>query len=436
MVQSCWKCGAPLVSPSSPFASSRADFTHLLASNDVPLGAEVTTLRKIVADAQVRVHALNVQIDSLRAALAQLVQEYTEIFELVRGHKSILSPVRRMPPELLCEIFVLLPPHTRRIGAEQIKQPPWYLGQICRLWRDAALSYPFLWTGIEIRFPDGLWSKPGEIYPPSMMETQLLCSAQAPLDVNLNFDFDADPEHLHSLCLHSNRWRGMCLSVVSLTHDTVLGLLQGQFLLLERLVFTFYQDSDELFPAMSRNFAIAPNLRKVILTDPRLLRRSPPLVIPWRQITHYRGTYSTERQLEILRDAVGLVQCGLGLVNAHALLAGDELESVKAPLLRRLYVESASILNHLTAPLPEGLVLEYYFSLAPIITFAEQSSCQLTTLILLSSTIFAAIAVLQNISTLTYLHITNDLRDRQKSQDLFDAMEMSAPRSMLCPNLT
>ncbi|KAJ6595118.1 hypothetical protein DFH09DRAFT_1413043 [Mycena vulgaris] len=126
MVQSCWKCGAPPESPSSPFASSssRADFTHLLASNDVPLDTEITTLRKLVADEQVRVHALNAQIDSLRAALAQLVQERTEILELVRGHKSILSPVCRMSPELLCEIFVLLPPHTRRIGAEEIQQPP------------------------------------------------------------------------------------------------------------------------------------------------------------------------------------------------------------------------------------------------------------------------------------------------------------------------
>ncbi|KAJ6595112.1 hypothetical protein DFH09DRAFT_1357844 [Mycena vulgaris] len=437
MVQSCWKCGAPPESPSSPFASSRADFTHLLASNDVPLDAEVTTLRKLVVDEQVRVHALNAQIDSLRVAtLAQLVQERTEILELDRGHESILSPVRRMPPELLCEIFVLLPPHTRRIGAEEIQQPPWYLGHICRVWRRAALSYPFLWNGIEICFPDSRLFEASNLYPPSMIETQFLRSAQAPLDITLDFDVNADPELLHLLCLHSNRWRSLCLSVVGLTHDTALGLLQGQFLLLERLAFTFYQDSDELFPAVSLNFAIAPNLRKVTLTDPRLLRGSPPLIIPWRQITHYRGTYSTERQLEILRDAAGLVQCGLGLVNAHAQLAGDELESVTLTLLRRLYVESASILDHLTAPLLEGLVVEYYFSLVPIITFVDRSSCQLTTLFLLSSTISAAIAVLQNISTLTYLHITNDHKDRQKLQDLFDAMAVSAPPSVLCPSLT
>ncbi|KAJ6595108.1 hypothetical protein DFH09DRAFT_1357841 [Mycena vulgaris] len=437
MAQSCWKCGAPPESPrtSSLFASSSADFTHLLASNDVPLDAEVNTLQKLVADGQDRVHALNAQIDNLRATLAQLVQERTEILDVVRDHKVILSPVRRVPPELLCEIFVLLSPHTRRIGAEQIKQPPWYLGQICRLWRDAALSYPLLWTGIEIRFPDGLWSKPGEIYPSSMIETQLLRSAQAPLEVTLDFDFDPDPDLLHSLCLHSDRWRTLYLSVAGLRPNAALGLLplsQGRLSLLESLELTFYHDAQEELLTPSYVFATALNLRKVILTDPRLLRGSPPLIIPWRRITHYRGTYTTRRQLEILRDAPGLLQCGLGFVNHDA--SGDE-QSVTLPVLRRLYIELPWILNHLTAPALEGLVLDY-FSLDPILTFVQRSSCQLTTLVLLSCTISGAASILQNIPTLAYVHITNDPGDRQKPQFLFDAMAVSTPRSMLCPDLT
>ncbi|KAJ6595138.1 hypothetical protein DFH09DRAFT_1136259, partial [Mycena vulgaris] len=400
MAQSCWKCGAPPKSPQTlgAFASSSADFTHLLASNDVPLDAEVNALRKLVADGQGRVHALNSQIDNFRATLAQLVQERTEILDVVRDHKAILLPVRRAPPELLCQIFILLSPHTRRIGAEQIKQPPWYLGQICRLWRDAALSYPFLWTGIEIRFPDGLWSKPSEIYPPSMIETQLLRSAQVPLEVTLDFDFDPDADLLHSLCLHSDRWRTLHLSVAGLRPNGALGLLplsQGRLSLLESLELTFHHNAHDELLTSSHVFATAPNLRKVILTDPRLVRRSPPLIIPWRRITHYRGTYTTRQQLEILRDAPGLLQ----------------------------------------SPALEGLVF-YYFSLDPILTFVQRSSCQLTTLILLSCTISGATTILQNIPTLVYVHITNDPGDRQKPQTLFDAMAVSAPLSILCPNLT
>ncbi|KAJ6595143.1 hypothetical protein DFH09DRAFT_906412, partial [Mycena vulgaris] len=222
--------------------------------------------------------------------------ERTDILDVVQGHKAILSPVRRVPPELLCEIFVLLSPHTRRIGAEQIKQPPWYLGQICRLWRDAALSYPFLWTGIEMCFPDGLWSQPGEIYPPSMIETQLLHSAQAPLDITFDFDFDPEADLLHSLCLHSDRWRTLYLSVAGLRPNAALGLLpQGRLSLLESLELTFYHDAHEELLTPSHVFATAPNLGKVILTDPRLVRRSHPLIIPWRRITHCRATYTTRR---------------------------------------------------------------------------------------------------------------------------------------------
>ncbi|KAJ6595126.1 hypothetical protein DFH09DRAFT_158993 [Mycena vulgaris] len=80
-------------------------------------------------------------------------------------------------------------------------------------------------------------------------------------------------------------------------------------------------------------------------------------------------------------------------------------------------------------------LLFYYSSLDPILTFIQRSSYQLTTLVLLSCTISGATSMLQNIPTLAYVHITNDPGNRQKPQTLFDAMAVSTPPSMLCPNL-
>ncbi|KAJ6595207.1 hypothetical protein DFH09DRAFT_1073028 [Mycena vulgaris] len=150
---------------------------------------------------------------------------------------------------------------------------------------DAAPSYPLLWTAIEICFPDGLSSEARNMYPLSMMETRLPRSAQAPLDVTLDIDFDADPELLHTLSPAQYRARSTAQELP----------------LLERIELGFYQDINEVFHAPSYFLATALKLRKVILTNLRLLRGSPLLVIRRPLITCYHGTYATRQQLEILR---------------------------------------------------------------------------------------------------------------------------------------
>ncbi|KAJ7157392.1 hypothetical protein C8R46DRAFT_860111, partial [Mycena filopes] len=87
-------------------------------------------------------------------------------------HRAILSPVRRVPPELLCEIFSL----TVQNDGDAPKQPPWYLGQVCGLWRHSALSLPSLWSSITI--PSVSFGDSGRV---SLLEAQLLRSADAPL---------------------------------------------------------------------------------------------------------------------------------------------------------------------------------------------------------------------------------------------------------------
>ncbi|KAJ7463613.1 hypothetical protein FB451DRAFT_1265033 [Mycena latifolia] len=165
MQQACLKCGAPpefetmTLRPQAPLASP-ADFTRLLTSNDVPLDNEVPQIRQIVADSQDRADALDAQIDGLRAALAQLVQQRHDLVRDMREYKAILSPIRRVPAELICAIFSMVLPFTRCLGGSsrarssdyarpneriQIIQSPWGLGHICRFWRAAALSYPPLW---------------------------------------------------------------------------------------------------------------------------------------------------------------------------------------------------------------------------------------------------------------------------------------------------
>ncbi|KAJ7690779.1 hypothetical protein B0H14DRAFT_2420273, partial [Mycena olivaceomarginata] len=126
-----------------PGASSY-DPTHLLKSNDLPLDSDIPFIRNIISHEQNRLIPLDVQIHSLQAALAQLTRTRGEIAENIRQHRAVLHPVRSMPPELICEIF-----HLVLLSADEDSMTrataPWHLGLICRPWRQAALSSPFLW---------------------------------------------------------------------------------------------------------------------------------------------------------------------------------------------------------------------------------------------------------------------------------------------------
>ncbi|KAJ7157431.1 hypothetical protein C8R46DRAFT_832440, partial [Mycena filopes] len=160
--------------PPTDFASSSPDLTRLLTSNDAPLESDVAAARGVISSGQSRLDALSAQIHDLQLTLAVLSRTRDETEHHVHQDRAILSPVRRVPPELLCEIFSL----AVQSDGDAPKQPPWYLGQVCRLWRHSALSFPQIWSSITV--PTVFSAESGLM---SLLEAQLLRSADAPLDV-------------------------------------------------------------------------------------------------------------------------------------------------------------------------------------------------------------------------------------------------------------
>ncbi|KAJ7131336.1 hypothetical protein C8R44DRAFT_978220 [Mycena epipterygia] len=103
--------------PQWPRVSSR--LVHLFESNDTPLDSEIPDICQNISDNQARVDALNAQIDMLRpvrpALMEALIAERDEGEELVLKLATVVSPVRRVPPEIMYGIFALTLPHTRRL---------------------------------------------------------------------------------------------------------------------------------------------------------------------------------------------------------------------------------------------------------------------------------------------------------------------------------
>lgn len=80
--------------------------------------------------------------------LERLQQERLALRGQRDAYRTLISPVRRLSPEILGDIFL-------RVKSEYYPNPnprfaPLVLCQICSVWRNVAIGYPALWSAIEI----------------------------------------------------------------------------------------------------------------------------------------------------------------------------------------------------------------------------------------------------------------------------------------------
>ncbi|EKM77376.1 hypothetical protein AGABI1DRAFT_16347, partial [Agaricus bisporus var. burnettii JB137-S8] len=96
-------------------------------------------------------HSINSDIASIQAVLQHLSLERSSLEKSYDAHVSVLSPIRRLPNELLSEIFlsrghdILFPAETLPSLTNLYDDSLWLILQVCALWRSIALSTPLFW---------------------------------------------------------------------------------------------------------------------------------------------------------------------------------------------------------------------------------------------------------------------------------------------------
>ncbi|KAJ7746017.1 hypothetical protein B0H16DRAFT_967417 [Mycena metata] len=370
----CWKCGGPSDAPdfARPFTIASTQprlHTHLerfLSSNDAPPESEMPLICEIISIAQDEVDTLDARIEELQATLARLTRTRDAAAEHPGRHRAIVSPVRRVPPELLCEIFALV--WATRMQDEQVQKPPWYLGQICRAWRRHALAYPYIWNTVIIPA-----SQSPELLP--AIETQLVRSAHAPLDlVFRDVQRDVEPPLLDVVLPLCGRWRSLSLQFNRSSPRGALKWLRRP---------KFHPDALERLELaraygieIADAFVVAPRLYQVLLTDWQFHDTSAPtLAVPWQQITHYRGTGGWSQQLALLDTIPNLVEGAMGLIYDDS---GDTPSDPRVmPHIRRLRLERAQILTQITASSLEDLYIVSVWQAIPsiVLPFVQRSAC-------------------------------------------------------------
>ncbi|KAJ7437447.1 hypothetical protein B0H11DRAFT_2294311 [Mycena galericulata] len=406
---------------------------HLLESNDVPVDGEIPVIRAIISHNQARVTALNAQLEALGTRMEQIEKERDEIEDTVRKQTTVISPVRRVPPELISEIFSLMP-CTRRRADRTVNCPPWRLGHICRSWRHTALSNPFLWRSIEIS-----WAEDWNLLE---LEAQLLRSGNVPLQVSFSWWIDDNNLPFLDLLLpHCERWGTLRFLIggPQLSLLSRLRAVQGRLPQLKKLDFIRIIDKENGYGNEEKieYFSVAPNLHEILLADPEFHFVSPPLILPWNQITRYRGRFHPAQQIKILLASPALVECGLGFIDIYRTNSVRDGRVALLPHLRRLYVEDSDFLDHVTAPLLQHLYVDSqrggHSESDPVLRFIQRSSCRLTRLVMNRFPYGGRLLVplLEALPTLEYLII--DLGESSASEltYLWRAMTLD-----LCPNLT
>ncbi|KAJ6511164.1 hypothetical protein C8R45DRAFT_966256 [Mycena sanguinolenta] len=281
-----------------------------------------------------------------------------------------------LPPEIVAEIFVGFLPIYPEFPPYFGTLSPLLLCQVCRHWRDIALSTPALWKNISIAVqdPDDCQSQKLEL-----LKTWIARSGNCPLSLNLTGPSTSPvlTQFIETIVTHCNRWENL---EVLIPFDS-LNLLKGDMPLLRDLTFGPIDLRHDVHSALPL-FEAAPALRHLTLTSCFL---NATVLLPWAQLTHLDAHCLYEHECtDILRAAPLLVTCTLSVccsdddivvgpaVPVHTNLAKMSLLAEDPDV--RLWL----VLDCLTLPALRRLqVAEPCVTLAGLAAFSERSGCVL-----------------------------------------------------------
>ncbi|KAJ6560158.1 hypothetical protein B0H19DRAFT_109672 [Mycena capillaripes] len=237
---------------------------------------------------------------------------------------SFKYPVLTLPVEIISEIFVHFLPVYPSCPPLAGLLSPILLTQICRKWREIALTTPALWRAITLS---------GNPFPLNHIIRMLSRSGSCPLSIRMDEDEDdiheiRASELLAAAVTHCERWEYVQLKFVQSEFPTI----QDTLPLLRHLALEF-----DGFPS---NIVVreAPLLRTVVLSchDPS----DVILALPWGGLTSLTLTrLEPDTCAAILQQTSNLVHCELNLYDF------DYSPSIPPSAVTLSYLESLACTN-------------------------------------------------------------------------------------------
>ncbi|KAJ7573572.1 hypothetical protein C8J56DRAFT_1173589 [Mycena floridula] len=191
------------------------DVQKLLASDEAPRGLQLQELSARLTSAVDDLVAAELEMERLSQELLALAQKSHRLKADIVDLRAIIHPIRRIPAEILFEIFVQSDDSEEPHHLD-ISQYPWTLTHVCRRWRNVAIGNPSLWTDIHIE-PGSRYSSPIIQSRAKLLGVQLFRSRSLPLNVTI-INISRNGYHSTFLTLllpTSPRWKSLSLEILS-----------------------------------------------------------------------------------------------------------------------------------------------------------------------------------------------------------------------------
>ncbi|KAF7373718.1 hypothetical protein MSAN_00582800 [Mycena sanguinolenta] len=355
---------------SSPFALR-------LGTNYCPTDQEVLEIRSLLVEPTLRIKSLDDEIADLQRSIDRLVEERKGLQSYAEAHRALISPFRRLPLDIIQEIFIACMP-THRNCVMSATEAPILLGRICSAWRAISIATPRLWSSLHVAEPQkpSAWPTPynvDAVYNDKVVQrlettqTWLGRSGQCPLSISLHgaMAYDDDPsttvQFVQALTPFAARWQHIHFWVPPSVIFDMISHIDVDMPELESIA--FHCDVGPFPIAPCGSFEMLQGARITSFSVPACLFARERWPVPWNQLTtltiggpETRGCTS-EMVSPIISMCLQLRSCELLLDTISETSAVESL-IVELPFLHTLAIRCNSsvgpavsvLLNHLSLP--------------------------------------------------------------------------------------
>ncbi|KAJ7676857.1 hypothetical protein DFH06DRAFT_614806 [Mycena polygramma] len=263
------------------------ELAKVISGNLPPTDLQSRDIRRMLAVEDAELVQLDQTILAVSLVLSELESQRSRRWETVVALHGAISPIRRIPPEIVADIFLLCRDNSMTSLTYSIADPreaPIVLGQVSSRWRSICHGTPLLWNNVRLMSGSGM---PGLPY----IQTLLARSQNLPVSAQLTTRGEAvlTPEPVVGLFLGlHNRLKNVTLDIPTsnllpphnLSHNEVFPLLTCL-----EIILTDPSPADAA-SALS-TFRKAPSLDTVLLISDcvPLHSQSLPDALPWSQLT-------------------------------------------------------------------------------------------------------------------------------------------------------
>jgi len=166
---------------------------------------------QMISNSKRDIRNCELEINKLKAAMVVLENKRNEMKKTANQLQSLLSPIHRLPPEMLSSIFMFC---CEKNTFKPNRMPAVFkLSVVGRRWREIVISRPHLWESLSV--PYWRWRRQQQSMLKNCTELFISQSKAFPLVVEIDFIESDDDElspnldtfsTLPVLVLHSARW--------------------------------------------------------------------------------------------------------------------------------------------------------------------------------------------------------------------------------------